>query len=96
MPTKLSIFKVQVQSMLETLRRMSKDDRTDNVSIHLAERFNKILSAVKAELPHLADHLPAPISCKGPSQMVGLSDVQHVDLEVYLEELSSLLTLTDQ
>jgi hypothetical protein len=62
----------------------------------LAERFYKLLEAVKAQLPDFADSLPTPITSNGHHAMLGYSDANQVDLAVYLEELSSVVNYADE
>jgi hypothetical protein len=81
--------------MLDTLRKNHRGDRGDNVSIALGDRFNKLLEGIKSELPDYAATLPPAITSTGDAKFLGLSDVHHVDLEVYLEELISVLVLIE-
>ncbi len=93
---KIDIFKTKARSIKATLENASEKARQGRAGIGLAENFNQLLKEVSEEFPDLKDSLPKPISSKGPFARAGVSDSSYLDLEIFSEQVLSLLDLVDK
>jgi hypothetical protein len=87
----IDLLKARLNSIKATLERASEKQKGGPAGTALAENFNRILEEVGTAFPELKSALPARITSLGPLARVGSSDVSYLDLEVFAEQVLSLL-----
>lgn len=89
----LDMLKVRVSSLKTILERASEKQKGGPAGRPLAENFNKILQEVEIAFPDLKPALPAPITSRGPFADMGASDATYLEVEIFAEQVLSLLAL---
>ena len=89
------LLKARVASFKSTLENASDRLKEGRVSTPLALEFNKIRNEVAQAFPDVEAALPAAISSSPPHRRLGQSDVNYLDLEIYAEQLLSIIALLD-
>jgi len=90
-----ALLRVRITSIKSTLERQERHGKKEQASIHIANNFNSIISDISSEFPDLASSLPSPIYSNFPFSDLGLSDATYLDLEIYCEQVLSLLDLLE-
>jgi hypothetical protein len=93
MSKKIAVLNAQVESMLRVLTSTPQNKKTDHTTTALADNFNRLLESIKAECPEYADNLPLKIESSHPFSMLNKADATYLDLEMFLNQLSSILEI---
>ena len=93
--SKVTLLKTRVKSIKATLENAPHKEKQSPATIQMASNFNAVLGDVKKEFTELEGSLPSPITFSSPQSSVGYSDATYLDIEIFSEQLISLLDLVD-
>lgn len=93
--SKVDLMRAKLDGITSALQKATEDSKSDPISISLAKNFNSILEALAREFPDIAAELPSPLSVDGHFAMMGRADDTYLDLEVYVDQIRSLLALLE-
>ena len=94
-PTTLQIIKVQLEGIKDTLIGASERQKSNQVSLTVANDFNKLLQKVVDEYPDIKEALPEPIPFHRQLQINGLAAVSFLDLEVKANQVIKVIELLE-
>jgi hypothetical protein len=89
------IIKTKLTSVKATLERTPEERKRDHVSIQMGEDFNTTRDAIAKEYPELATSLPPKLMSSMPYRRVQQMNVTYLDLEIFCEQLLSLLSIQE-
>jgi hypothetical protein len=93
-PTEL--VRARLRSIKTILERVSEKTKRSPIDIGLADNFNAILREVEILFPQLKQALPAQISTQGEFSSLGLAAASYLGLEVFAEQVLSLLEVAQK
>ncbi len=95
MPKTVDFLKAKVGAYQKVLSQAASRDKEGLVSITLAKQFNSLLDEVKKACPEAEPHIPRPITWESAFSQLAVADVSFLDLEVLVEQVSSILAVVD-
>ena len=96
MDQKLRMVQVKLNSIARTLQGASHDSKEKHVSHQMADNFNGILDDIEKIAPQFKDGLPARISKDGAFSMMQLTNTSFLELEIYLNQLTDIITMVEE
>ena len=88
---KKRLLRTRAKSMLQTLETETGNGTKNRVSTTLAESYNTLLDDIVEVVPELQGALPNQIGSTTAFASMGVSDADHVDLRVFLNQVVDLL-----
>ena len=88
---KAKLLQAKLDGIRATLERATEKQKKDLVSIAMAEDFNRIVADVAEAYPELKGSLPQEIKPHRMARDLGMSEVNYLELEIYLEQVLRLL-----
>lgn len=92
---KLSLLKARLEGFQTTLRSADSKQKSEKISIQIAESFNKILTDIKTAYPEVSDDLPEPIELDSVWHHIGAVAATYLDLKIYAEQTRAILNVID-
>lgn len=96
MLSKATILKTKLQSIRSVLEKTPSSEKKGHITIPLANSFNGLVSEAGEAYPELVDHLPPTIEATLDVAYMGSADITYLDLEIYVEQVISLLDLVER
>jgi hypothetical protein len=94
-PTKAQLIKARLVAFKTTVAAVPDSAKKERISTELAKNFNGLVEMVAADYPTVKDHLPKPIKSMSEFRKVYKADESYLDLQVYVEQVISILELLD-
>ena len=92
----IDLVRARLHSIKTILERASEKQKNGPIGAGLADNFNAILREVETLFPQLKQALPALISTRGAFSSMGLAGASYLDLEVFAEQVLSLLEVVER
>lgn len=94
--SKKDILLVKLNSIKNTIENSSDAQKKENISIHIGESFNSLISEIALEYPDLKESLPKPFTSTGVFERMKKMEVNYLDFEIATETVISLLNLVEK
>jgi len=94
-PTKVQLLKVKAQAIRRTLEKASEKSKGSHVTKPVAEQFNELVEEIGNQFPSVQSALPKRIESTTDFAIMGLADVTYLDLEMFAEQVLSILELLE-
>ena len=93
----VTLLKTRIKSAKSTIQSATSDERTNHASVQTMDLVNKLIADLSEQCPDLASSLPGQFKNVSPhASMLGKSDHTYMDLEIFIDQLLSLIELVDE
>ena len=92
--TSLILAEKRLLAFRLTLQGASDHRKKGNVSLAIANEFNRVLDETRALLPEVADGLPTSAPTRGFGASMDLAPISYLDLEMLVDQTLAMIELT--